>query len=205
MKKNIADKKILDACCGGRMMWFDKENPLTLYIDNRKLKKEKLSNRQTFGVDPDLLMDFRKMKLENETFSLVVFDPPHLRRAGAKGWMAKKYGCLDKKTWRQDLFDGFSECFRVLKKDGVLVFKWNEHDIPMKSILELTPYSPLFGHSSGARRSKTHWIAFMKTDLKKCPKCGVRLTNSKAYPTTYCPSVTCDYPGRVNHEFYKKA
>ena len=27
--------KILDACCGGKMFWFDKDNTETLYIDNR--------------------------------------------------------------------------------------------------------------------------------------------------------------------------
>lgn len=28
-------KIILDACCGSRMCWFDKENPLTLFADIR--------------------------------------------------------------------------------------------------------------------------------------------------------------------------
>ncbi|NBJ75120.1 SAM-dependent methyltransferase, partial [Neglecta sp. X4] len=26
--------KILDACCGGRMFWFDKQNPFVTYMDN---------------------------------------------------------------------------------------------------------------------------------------------------------------------------
>nr|DAJ22562.1 MAG TPA: putative AdoMet-dependent methyltransferase [Podoviridae sp. ctfN46] len=26
------DKIILDACCGSRMFWFDKKNPLTLFV-----------------------------------------------------------------------------------------------------------------------------------------------------------------------------
>ena len=28
-------KIILDACCGSRMFWFDKENPLALFADIR--------------------------------------------------------------------------------------------------------------------------------------------------------------------------
>lgn len=28
-------KIILDACCGSRMFWFDKENPWTLFADIR--------------------------------------------------------------------------------------------------------------------------------------------------------------------------
>jgi len=34
----IPDKFILDACCGGRMFWFDKHHPNALYIDNRSVK-----------------------------------------------------------------------------------------------------------------------------------------------------------------------
>lgn len=32
----------------------------------------------------------------------------------------------DGENWEDDLRKGFSECMRVLKKDGILVFKWNE-------------------------------------------------------------------------------
>lgn len=28
-------KKILDACCGSRMFWFDKKNPNVLFMDKR--------------------------------------------------------------------------------------------------------------------------------------------------------------------------
>lgn len=144
------------------MFWFDKKNTDVLFLDKRTLVKEKLSNGQIFGVAPDVIMDFRQLELDDATFSLVVFDPPHLRMNGESGWMAKKYGRLDKNTWRDDLRAGFSECFRVLKSDGVLIFKWNEHEIPLKDVLSLTPVLPLFGHTSGASRAKTHWVAFMK-------------------------------------------
>lgn len=30
-----SDKLILDACCGPRMMWFDKQNPLAVFMDIR--------------------------------------------------------------------------------------------------------------------------------------------------------------------------
>lgn len=30
-----SDKLILDACCGSRMFWFDKHNPLVLFVDKR--------------------------------------------------------------------------------------------------------------------------------------------------------------------------
>ena len=60
--------------------------------------------------------------------------------------------------WREDLRKGFAECFRVLKPDGVLVFKWSEHQVPLKDVLALTDEKPLIGE----RRSKTHWMIFIK-------------------------------------------
>ena len=61
----------------------------------------------------------------------------------------------------EDLRLGFGELFRVLKKTGVLIFKWSESDILIKEVLALTPVKPLFGHPSG-KAQKTHWIIFMK-------------------------------------------
>lgn len=144
------------------MFWFDKHHPDALYIDTRVLPAETLSNGQRFEIAPDVVMDFRHLPLRASSFSLVVFDPPHLRSNGESGWMAKKYGRLSRTTWRDDLRAGFRECFRVLKPSGVLIFKWNEHDIPLADVLALAPVQPLFGHPSGASRSLTHWIAFMK-------------------------------------------
>lgn len=33
-------KRILDVCCGGRMFWFDKNNPDVLFVDNREMVEE---------------------------------------------------------------------------------------------------------------------------------------------------------------------
>lgn len=154
-------KKILDVCCGGRMFWFNKKHPDTLYLDARTMPPTKMSNGATLEVKPDRVMDFRKLDLPDNSFSLVVFDPPHVLNAGEKSFLAKKYGFLKKETWQEDLRLGFAECFRVLKPDGVLVFKWCEMHIPLKDILALTPEQPLFGNRSG-KASKTHWVCFMK-------------------------------------------
>lgn len=164
MKKINKDKLILDACCGGRMFWFNKKHPNALYIDIRE--EQVFESRGNKGVDnrwrsvlPDKVMDFRKMKLPSNHFNLVVFDPPHLK-LGKKSYFAQIYGSLED-TWQEDLKKGFAECFRVLKKNGTLVFKWNESDILLKEILKLTPVQPLFGHRSG-KAQKTHWVCFMK-------------------------------------------
>ena len=52
---------------------------------------------------PDVVGDFRDMPFEDETFRLVVFDPPHLLHAGDDSWLAKKYGVLNESTWREDI------------------------------------------------------------------------------------------------------
>jgi hypothetical protein len=65
--------------------------------------------------------------------------------------MAKKYGILNKATWREDIKQGFDECWRVLKKDGVLVFKWSveaksgSRSIPITEVLKVIGKTPLFG------------------------------------------------------------
>lgn len=74
----------------------------------------------------------------------------------------KKYGCLDKDTWQDDIAKGFEEAFRVLKENRILVFKWNETQIKTAEILALTDKKPLYGHPSG-KRANTHWIAFMNS------------------------------------------
>lgn len=156
-------KEILDACCGGRQFWFDKENPDVLFADNRVMPPTVVGAGKNARVKkclPDKVMDFRSMNIEDNTFKMVVFDPPHLF-LGENSFMAKSYGRLDKNTWKTDIEKGFSECFRVLKDGGVLIFKWCEYDIPLKEILTLTPYKPLLGHPSG-KAQKTHWVCFMK-------------------------------------------
>jgi SAM-dependent methyltransferase len=158
----MTDKKILDPCCGSRMFWFDRENPLTVFGDIRN-ESHILCDGRTLNIHPDIIMDFRAIPFPDNAFKLVVFDPPHLKGAGEKGWQGKKYGILGD-NWKEDLRQGFEECFRVLKQDGVMVFKWNEHSIKLSSITPLIPYKPLLGHRSGAQQ-KTHWLLFMKNDI----------------------------------------
>lgn len=148
--------KILDACCGSRMFWFDKENPNVTYMDIRQ-EYEELETGHVVDVNPDIVGDFRDMPFESDTFDMVVFDPPHLIHAGDNSWLAKKYGKLDE-LWPEDIRQGFAECMRVLKPNGSLIFKWNEDQISLQDVLAAISEEPLFGN----KRSKTHWLVFMK-------------------------------------------
>lgn len=135
-------KKILDVCCGSRMFWFDKENPNTIFMDNRQLE-DTLCDGRKLEIKPDIVADFRNIPFSNNSFKLVVFDPPHLIKVGENSWLAKKYGKLTE-NWKEDIKQGFKECMRVLESYGVLIFKWNEQQIKLKEILDIIDYEPLF-------------------------------------------------------------
>ena len=152
---------VLDACCGPKGFWFDKNDERALFIDRRSedIEMDYPSGHYREQIKPDYVIDFTRMPFKNDTFNLVVFDPPHLPQEEPSGRIVARYGHL-KGDWRKMLKDGFAECFRVLKPNGVLIFKWNEVRIPVKEILELTNQKPLFGHKSG-KNMQTHWIAFL--------------------------------------------
>lgn len=160
-------RPILDPCCGSRMMWFDPNHPEVVFGDIRRevltvtdRSHGFIDGKRTIHINPDLQMDFRAIPFPDDTFRLVVFDPPHIARTSPTSWIAAKYGKL-LPDWRDNLRAGFKECFRVLKEYGVLIFKWSEVEIKTSEVLELTPYKPLFGHRSG-KKAGTHWIVFMK-------------------------------------------
>lgn len=155
----IEDKKILDATCGSRMIWYNKNRPDVLYIDKREGNFVS-SNGYQNTVAPDIVMDFTSMNLPDNHFSLVVFDPPHRSDLGKNSWMENQYGRLFP-TWETDLKAGFDECMRVLKPNGVLIFKWNEKQIKTKRIIEIIGQEPLFGNISG-KGGKTIWMTFIK-------------------------------------------
>lgn len=153
-------KSILDMCCGSRMFWFDRADTRVVFVDIRS-EEHILCDGRELKVKPDIIADFRRLPFLSETFSMVVFDPPHLVRAGDKSWMKAKYGVLNKETWRDDIRAGFAQAFRVLKPGGTLIFKWNETQIRTSEILALTDQKPAFGHPSG-KKGGTHWICFIK-------------------------------------------
>jgi len=154
-------KPILDPASSMRAFYFDKQDSRVVFGDIREYETHLLTNGQTITIKPDQVMDFRAIPYPDESFQCVVFDPPHLFELSDKSWMFKKYGVLDKDSWQQDITKGFAECFRVLKTNGTLIFKWNETSVRLNQILALTNQKPVLGHSSG-KRMGTHWVLFIK-------------------------------------------
>ena len=153
------DKYILDVCCGGRMFYYDRTNPHVLFMDIRE-EERTLQDGYELCVKPDVIGDFRNIPFPDESFQMVVFDPPHLHNLGKNSIYVAKYGKLNRRTWQEDISLGFAECFRVLKQHGILNFKWNETQFKADDVIPLSPYNPLFGNRTD--KTKTIWFTFIK-------------------------------------------
>jgi SAM-dependent methyltransferase len=198
--ETVATPRVLDPCCGSRMWWFDRQHPDAIYGDRRTetltvtdRSHGRQDGQRVLRIEPDQVMDFRALPFPDGTFKLVAFDPPHLVRAGPRSWLAAKYGKLGQ-DWRDDLRQGFAECFRVLDTDGVLVFKWNETQVRIAEVLALTPHRPLFGNTSG-KKAGTHWMVFMKPG--SAAACGVPPVEVPRHAITGEPVIPgiCGMPG----------
>jgi hypothetical protein len=154
-------KPILDPASSMRSFYFDRQDERVVFGDIREKETHLLTNGQIIDIEPDEVMDFKAIPYPDETFYCVIFDPPHLFDLSEKSWMRKKYGVLYRETWQDEIGQGFAECFRVLKSNGTLIFKWNETSIPIKEVLKLTNEKPVIGHPSG-KRMGTHWVLFIK-------------------------------------------
>ena len=161
------------------MFWWNKTNPDALFMDCREVEKGAFQNgwNPKWCVAPDVVADFRNMPFPNGSFRLVVYDPPHLTSGSMKSVINKKYGLLNRETWKQDIVDGFTECWRVLAPGGVLIFKWNEANIKAKELLRAFPAEPLFGDFTG-KTGATIWVTFLKPNaLGQPPATGGEASN----------------------------
>ena len=143
---------ILDATAGYRMMWFNKNHKDTVYLDQRR------------QVGPDLIAVWKALPFRDQTFDLVVFDPPHGSN-GQKGVFADRYGTLLAHQQFPFVYWAARELLRVLKKGGSLIFKWNTHDKSLPRILQAFPIKPLFGQKTAYKTkhsSSTFWVYFKK-------------------------------------------
>ena len=151
---------ILDPSCGSKMFYFEKDAAEVVFGDIRR-ESHILCDGRKLEIRPDVQMDFTALPFRGGQFEMVVFDPPHFKRAGAKGWQCLKYGRLPD-DWEPVIEKAFSECFRVLKPGGSLIFKWNETQIGVSEIIELANAKPLFGHKRTGKSADTHWLCFVK-------------------------------------------
>lgn len=149
------------------MFYFDKTDKRVLFADARK-GEFPIKGRKPVVVNPDVVADFRALPFPDESFRMVSFDPPHHteKELGTRhvSIMQATYGVLPRKGWEEILRAGFAEGFRVLKPEGILIFKWGGREIGVRHVLKLAlPYRPLLGHKTRSNaRGSTHWVAFLK-------------------------------------------
>jgi len=180
----MTEKIILDATCGNRQIWFQKNEPHTIYCDIRKENHEMKTNNggtKTLNIDPDVICDFTNLPFADNTFSLVVFDPPHAKNLSEASLLRKEYGSLQN-DWKPLIKKGFRECMRVLKPNGVLIFKWSAVHIPTREIINVIGEEPLFGHRSG-KKMNTHWLCFMKLADRKTENSSEKPNSLSEKPT----------------------
>jgi hypothetical protein len=166
----MTEKFILDACCGPKNMWYNKNHPNTLYIDIRREPKGYNSHNKGDSVQPDIIADFRCLpkSIKEKKFKLIVWDLPHMVTLGKTSMFRKKYGCLNAQTWPADIKSGFNELWSVLENYGTLLMKFNDSEISFKSLFRCIPKKPLFYNITSAHGKKTtKWFCFMKIPEEK--------------------------------------
>jgi len=153
----MEERFILDATAGFRMMWYNKQHPNCIYLDNRP------------ECEPDVLADHRDLKqFPDERFKLIIFDPPHEVNKKINSHLQEDYGVLSPETWQSDLKKAFKELWRVLAPFGVLLFKWHDGDKKIRRISPFFPAPPLIrqviAKSKGRHNpiAHTYWFCFMK-------------------------------------------
>lgn len=171
--------KILDATCGQRGIWYQKNHPYVTFMDKRegifnsKTLNQSFKNSRIIKIKPDVVSDWKNTPFNDEEFDMIIFDPPFIIRkdGNTPNTFVVTYSYLPKNRWEQELKLGIIEFFRILKKDGIFIFKWDEVDIKLKRVLKLFPYPPLFGSRVG-QKNNMHWIVFIKYNVNK--KLGIK-------------------------------
>jgi len=161
---------ILDATCGYKEMWFNKQPEKTIFIDIRKgaieYKGPKGFSKFIGNINPNILASFFYLPFKDNIFDLVVFDPPHVIGKKPYGVIQFKYGVLSNLRWQNNLYTASREIWRVLKPGGFLVFKWAESSRSLSRVLPLFPSKPLFGSTGGQNQVATWWVIFQKEKQK---------------------------------------
>jgi hypothetical protein len=145
--------KILDLSAGKRAQWYNKQHPLTTYVDIRP------------EMVPDIVCDTRSLPFEDASFDLISFDPPHMC-CGPASNMAAQYGHWTTSQILETVEGTSKEAWRVAKPECLLTLKWNDHDIKLGRVINLMPqWEPLYGQTTAVRGkhpSATTWTLFKR-------------------------------------------
>ena len=165
--------KILDATCGFKGIWYQKNHPFVTFMDMRKgtvgcTKNTKIKNKRHKYLEPDVVSEWKDAPFPDNSFDMIIFDPPHLlkNKDSSDTNLSLCYGRLDKNNYKTVLKEGMAKLFRILKPEGVFILKWCENSDKVDEIIKLAPYPPLFGSNTKSKgHTQNFWILFIKYDV----------------------------------------
>jgi len=138
---------ILDATAGNRSIYTFKHSQNIIYLDRQKELK----------IKPTIFADDMFLPFKDSVFDMIIFDPPHQwttkgttsipvysipqgkKHAMLLGVKGHTYYGIEQYSSKTELikyiYNAQKEFKRVLKDDGVLLFKWCEVEIKVNRIL----------------------------------------------------------------------
>lgn len=163
---------IVDITCGKR--WVQRE--IGFWAD--------LNLDLSPNTECDWVADFRNLPIQSGSCDYVLFDPPYAAETNITRIRATNYtrnfgrdeGAFQyhtRKVLVQVVQQGFQEIFRVLKANGICLFKWGTSHISLERILRGCPFkwwvlSERFSCSASkrvleaGRAQKVYWLELWK-------------------------------------------
>lgn len=117
-------------------------------------------------IDPDKLGCITKIPWPDNTFSMVLFDPPH-DKWGKSSFMRVLYGSWNNEMFVHKVGPANQEFYRVLKPGGFLFVKIQDNKQRDKQLVELLSNFKLLlkihqAPLSGRTKNKTYWMLFVR-------------------------------------------
>jgi len=163
-------KPILDATAGNRAMWPNKKPPFVVFMDREK----------NLYISPDIFGDWRYLPFRDNSFSCVLYDPPHARfgyssvHTDPKGWNEPRiengrkiggtyWGTLET-GWAGVFYKAQKEFNRVSER---LCFKWNTSQYSLERVLNLfdswvVAMAKEYNTNMRRGKSETHWVTMVR-------------------------------------------
>lgn len=81
----MTDIRILDACCGSRLFWFDKNESHTTFMD---IRKEKFNIQRVLKIGGTLIFKWSDCQVNvKEILKVIPFKPLFGQQRGTTHWM----------------------------------------------------------------------------------------------------------------------
>lgn len=128
-----SDARVLDPCCGSRMMWFDRQTPMPCLATSataaRPVRRPHPSDRARCADG------LHGPAVPRRHLQARCVRPPHLRHAGPKSWLRAKYGVLGD-NWREDIRKGLQSASACWPTMACSSSSEAEDQVKIKEMLE---------------------------------------------------------------------